>query len=562
MSKFGLKQKVVVYCILFTMVLTFAISFTSYRQFRETITERYYAYAETILGLEESYFEKYDIASAIQAKEMGEGYQKTREALNMLKEKSSVAYVYSVYFEDLKDPNSMCYVINGATPEELEGRAEEDVYSFLGEACGEGDFDDKMRDVFIKALSRKSRDVQFYENSTEEYGDMLTCFSVLFSKDGEAIAIVSTDIDINLIRQTLNQYLLRTVIISASMMALLVFIFIVFIHTRVTGPITSISQQTDEFVRQLQENVDPAELHYNKVSVRSKDEMRTLTDDISALVDSLKNYMKNLQTVTAEKQRIGAELSIATKIQADMLPRIFPYFANQKEFDLYASMSPAKEVGGDFFDFFKVDDDHLCLVMADVSGKGVPASLFMVISKTLIKNRAQRGDSPAEILKNVNNQLCDGNDAQLFVTVWVAILELSTGKGLAANAGHEHPVLCRNGEKFELVVYRHSPALATMEGIRFREHEFQLYPGDTLFVYTDGVPEATDANNELFGNERMLDALNHHIGAKPTTLLASVRRAVDDFVGSAPQFDDLTMLALTYNGPDGEQDAQTEETSE
>ncbi len=552
MKKFGLKYRVAVYCILFTLLLTFALGFTSYRQFRHTITERYYAYAETILGLAESYFDKYDIAEAIHTGEMGEGYQKTREGLNMIKEKSSVAYVYAVYFEDLKNPASMRYVINGATQAELEGQAEADVYSYLGEICGEGDFDLEMRQVFISALTRRSRAIQYYENSTEEYGDMLTCYRVLFDRESRATAIISTDLDINEIRENMNQYLRRTAIISASMMALLVLLFIVFIHKRVTGPITRISKQTDEFVQQLQENVDPAELNYKQVNIRSRDETRMLANDISELAHSLKDYMSNLQTVTAEKQRISSELAIATQIQADMLPRIFPDFSNQKEFELYASMSPAKEVGGDFFDFFMVDETYLCLVMADVSGKGVPAALFMVISKTLIKNRAQRGDSPAEILKNVNTQLCDGNEAQLFVTVWVAIIDLSTGKGVAANAGHEHPALCRCGGTFDLVIYRHSPALATIEDIRFREHEFQLYPGDTLFVYTDGVPEATNASNELFGNERMLQALNRHPDASPTSLLRTIRHEVDKFVGSAPQFDDITMLALKYKGADAQ----------
>ena len=548
MKKFGLKYRVAIYCILFTMLLTFALGYTSYTQFSETITKRYYAYAETTLNLAESYCEKYNIAEAIQNRTMGEGYQKTRDGLNMIKEDSTIAYVYAVFFEDLKDADSMCYVLNGATKAELEGRDETDVYSYLGEACGEGDFDAAMRQVFIKALKNKSKSIMFYENYTEEYGDMLTCYRVLFSKEGDAVAIVSIDLDINEIRETMNQYLRRAAIISVSMMALLVLLFIVVIHKSVTGPITMISRQTDEFVHQLKENVDPAELEYKQVHIRSRDETRMLANDISELAGSLKSYMSNLQTVTAEKQRISSELSIATKIQADMLPKIFPNFSNQKEFDLYATMSPAKEVGGDFYDFFKVDDDHLCLVMADVSGKGVPAALFMVISKTLIKNRAQRGDSPAEILKNVNAQLCDGNEAQLFVTVWLAIIELSTGKGVAANAGHEHPTLCRRGEKYELVVYRHSPALATLEGIRFREHEFQLYPGDTLFVYTDGVPEATNTENELFGNDRMLQALNRNPEASPMELLQTVRHDVDDFVGSAPQFDDITMLALYYKG--------------
>ena len=252
-----------------------------------------------------------------------------------------------------------------------------------------------------------------------------------------------------------------------------------------------------------------------------------------------------------EKERIGAELNVATQIQADMLPRIFPAFPGRPEVDLYASMTPAKEVGGDFYDFFLIDDDHIGLVMADVSGKGVPAALFMVIAKTLIKNRAQLGESPAEILKNVNAQLCEGNEAELFVTVWLAVLELSTGKGKAANAGHEHPTIRRANGQYELVVYRHSPAVATMEGVRFREHSFELQPGDRLFVYTDGVPEATNAENELFGSDRMLAALNRDPDASPQELLGNVRKEIDEFVGEAPQFDDITMLSLVYNGPAG-----------
>ena len=243
------------------------------------------------------------------------------------------------------------------------------------------------------------------------------------------------------------------------------------------------------------------------------------------------------------------ELNVATQIQADMLPSIFPAFPRRKEFDIYATMTPAKEVGGDFYDFFLIDDDHLALVMADVSGKGVPAALFMVIAKTLIKNHAQLGEySPAKVLMSVNEQLCEGNKAELFVTVWLAILEISTGKGKAANAGHEHPALRRKDGMFELVEYRHSPAVATMEGIRFREHDFELYPGDSLFVYTDGVAEATDARNELYGGKRMIDALNKDPDASPEELLPNVKASVDEFVGEAPQFDDLTMLCIKYFG--------------
>ncbi len=287
----------------------------------------------------------------------------------------------------------------------------------------------------------------------------------------------------------------------------------------------------------------------HQAKVIENDEVGDLALAFNNMSASLTEYIDNLTKVTAEKERIGAELNVATQIQADMLPRVFPPFPDRtEEFDLYATMDPAKEVGGDFYDFFLVDEDHLGLVMADVSGKGVPAALFMVIAKTLIKNRALLGGSPAEVLAYANDQLCEGNEAELFVTVWFGILELSTGKGIAANAGHEHPAIRRAGGQYELVIYRHSPAVATMEGIPFKQHEFELHPGDSFFVYTDGVAEATNAENELYGTDRMLEALNRNPDATAKEQLETVRKSIDDFVGEAPQFDDITMLGLNYFG--------------
>ncbi len=279
------------------------------------------------------------------------------------------------------------------------------------------------------------------------------------------------------------------------------------------------------------------------------DEIGDLALSFNSMASSLKDYIANLTAVTAEKERIGAELEVATQIQEDMLPRQFPAFPYKKEFDLYATMVPAKEVGGDFYDFFLLDDDHLCMVIADVSGKGVPAALFMVNAKTLIKYRATLGGSPSEILAYTNEQLCQGNDAELFVTVWVAILEISTGKVVEANAGHEHPVIKRCGGDFLLDKYRHSPAVATFPEIQYIEREYELKPGDSIFVYTDGVPEATNKENELFGTDRMLVALNANKDKEIEEVLKGVTEAISEFVGDAPQFDDTTMLVLNYYGP-------------
>ncbi len=282
---------------------------------------------------------------------------------------------------------------------------------------------------------------------------------------------------------------------------------------------------------------------------RTGDEIEVLAESFAKQSARTMLYIDQIKRVTAEKERIGAELDMASQIQASQLPRLFPAFPNRKEFSLYASMTPAKEVGGDFYDFFMIDQDHIGLVMADVSGKGVPAALLMMVARVLIKSGLQNGKSPAEALESVNNQLCESNDAGFFVTMWVAVLEISTGKGVAANAGHEHPVLRRAGGSYELVIYRHSMPVATMEGIPFRQHEFRLNPGDSIFVYTDGVAEATNGANELYGTDRMLNALNSEPDAQPGQILANVMNDIHAFVDGAEQFDDITMLCFRYIGP-------------
>ena len=286
---------------------------------------------------------------------------------------------------------------------------------------------------------------------------------------------------------------------------------------------------------------------------RTGDEIEVLAESFAKQSARVTLYIDQIRRVTAEKERIGAELDMASQIQSSQLPSLFPPFPDRKEFTLYASMTPAKEVGGDFYDFFMIDHDHMGFVMADVSGKGVPAALLMMVSRVLIKATLQNGQAPAETLYTVNNQLCEGNDADFFVTVWLAVLEISTGKGIAANAGHEHPVLRRAGGSYELQVYKHSMPIATLKGMPFREHEFQLNPGDSFFVYTDGVPEATSADKELFGTERMLQALNADTDAQPEQAMANVSHAINTFVDGAEQFDDITMMCFRYLGPDGSQ---------
>ena len=259
-------------------------------------------------------------------------------------------------------------------------------------------------------------------------------------------------------------------------------------------------------------------------------------------------------------ERISMELDLAKAIQKNMIPNLYPAFPERKEFDIYARMEPAKELGGDFYDYYMIDRDHLALIVADVSGKGIPAALFMMASKAMINDQAKsRSHDPAKILKAVNKQMAANNSTGMFVTLWMGILEISTGKLRAANAGHEPPCL-RQGGEFELLKDEHSLVLGVREDTEYESYEIRLEPGDGIFVYTDGVTEATSAEEELFGSERLVAALNQAPEAGVTQLVDSVHHAMNAFVGDASQADDFTMLALKFYGEESQQ--ETEETEE
>jgi serine phosphatase RsbU (regulator of sigma subunit) len=277
------------------------------------------------------------------------------------------------------------------------------------------------------------------------------------------------------------------------------------------------------------------------VDVRSNEEFSSLSDDINSTVTTLKRY------IAEAAARIDKELEYAKQIQLSALPTNFP---NGDDYSIYARMIAAKEVGGDFYDFFLTDNNHLALVIADVSDKGIPAALFMMESMALIRNRMMNGCDPATALEWVNRQLCQHNASKMFVTVWLAVLDIATGRGLACNAGHEPPALRRKGENFELLRYRHDFLVGGLPDTRYQNRAFELHPGDSLFVYTDGVPEATSGSGRLFAGERLEMTLNACQGCGPEEILRRVKGAVDAFVGDAEQFDDLTMMCLEYRGPE------------
>ena len=402
---------------------------------------------------------------------------------------------------------------------------------------------------------RGEPDRELFMGLRELAGEKLaTALVPIRAMDNEVQALVGVDLSVAAVWESLmNMYIMLAITIVAITCVGMI------IHYRnldrtLIQPITTLKNGTDELVNKL----DSEEAFVS--GIHTGDELEALAHSIEEMDRSLKHYVRENTAITAERERLNTELELAGSIQMDMLPCDFPPFPERSEFDLYASMNPAKEVGGDFYDFFLVDEDHLALVIADVSGKGIPGALFMMMVKIMVQNCVLAGLSPKQVMEQVNEQIAENNSESMFVTVWLGILDIPSGKLTAVNAGHEYPIFKKPGGCYELIKDKHGMAVGTMEGIRYREYGMQFEPGSSLFVYSDGLPEANNRAEELFGMARTVAALNENPDLPPEETLCAVERAVDTFVGDAPQFDDLTMLCFAYHGAGGR--AETKERGE
>ena len=401
---------------------------------------------------------------------------------------------------------------------------------------------------------------RLYDISSEEkYGWMCTSGVPLTNNEGTITGFILADITLKNVMESVTSFLIQYIVVLLITVMVVAWFMTRRMKKTLVKPINDIAEAAKDYVADRKNGVvTPG--HFSGLNIHTGDEIENLGLVMADMEKDLTDYETFLTQITAEKERITTELALATRIQADMLPNTFPAFPDRKEFDIYASMDPAKEVGGDFYDFFKLDEDHLALVIADVSGKGIPAALFMMVSKTLIRSEVMTGCDPATALQRVNSQLCEHNVSKMFVTVWLAIIDLSTGKGISANAGHEHPCLRRADGTFELDRYPHDLVLGIIEITEFRNHPIELNPGDCVFVYTDGVPEAEKTDRDMFGLDRLLETLNQNPDASPEELIQRVHGAVDEFAGDAEQFDDITMLCLEYLGRNQEDGRQVPES--
>ncbi|MDR2531962.1 MAG: PP2C family protein-serine/threonine phosphatase [Oscillospiraceae bacterium] len=524
----GLSRKLIVIMCLFSVALSSAIGAIGYNTYMNAIMKRYEEFAVSVLRLAHRFIDPNDMVECFVTGEKSQQYHNTQISFNTIKETTNITFLY--FFTPRED--RMVYFINAYTSAEVAALGENEfIVSLLNE-------DELPAEIFEK-LMETSADIKVIPTMSG-YGHMMGAYCFVFDSTGEPIGILASEIDMSDINYTLRTYVTNVLIGATMIMSVFTYLTILYFRKKITVPIQNLSESADNFVNQDSEK----ELKPIISNIKTKDEIETLSNSIEKMTVDMITYVNNLTAVTAEKERIGAELSVATQIQASMLPRDFP---ERDEFDIYAYMLPAKEVGGDFYDFFFVDNDTLAVVIADVSGKGVPAALFMVIAKTLIKTGALNGMSPKEVFEAANNLLCENNDAGMFVTAFMGFFNIRSGKLSYVNAGHNLPLIKRDGS-FDWLKTAKRLFLAGMEDTNYVEEELMLIPGDELLLYTDGVTEAVNPKEDLYEEPRLLEAVNNNPDLSLKEFTELIKQDIDKFADGADQADDITMLTLRFKG--------------
>jgi len=521
------------------LVLTIAISLFSYATSKSYLEEMYAERVMTNSDAIASMLDVEDVKTILaEGGDQTPEYKEMYDLFNTLKKDGDITFLSLV----VPDEDSVCFYIDAMVEEMGDDPANQLPYDsdiLYVDAANPDDPADMEKYITIWERYRDNKGIDEPLVTDNDYGYNYTGVSVILDENGNAIAEIQYILDMSEVRAYLNSFLINMLLISFAIIGITIIVYIFFVRKMVTKPVGELTSFTKEITK-------TSKFENQRIEIKTGDEIQSLSESFNFMLAELENYIANLSKVTAEKERIGAELDIAKHIQASMLPCIFPAFPERKEFDIYATMEPAKEVGGDFYDFFMVDDTHLAIVMADVSGKGVPAALFMVIGKTLIKDHTTPGRDLGKVFTDVNRLLCESNSEELFITAFEGVLDLVTGEFVYVNAGHEMPFICKAGGDFEPYKIRAAFVLAGMEGMKYRAGSMMLEPGDKIFQYTDGVTEATNLQNGLYGMDRLGAILNKVKNGTPNDILPAVKKDIDEFVGEADQFDDITMLCLEY----------------
>ena len=529
----SISQRLSLFMAAMMLVMALVVSVISFVALEGTYLRLYNEKAQDVVRTLAAKVDGDRIAGYVETGEKDDYYAWMKGEFDLVKsEFTGIQYLY--LFQPRED--HFIYVVEG-------NKAEDDpeLRSELGETF---DYRETEYTYLVPDVAAGRASTALIQGADAGYGKTISAWAPVFDSRGNVAGMVEADCTLSNIAEVSGTFVLAIIGFLALCIVLVLLLALWMLRRNVTVPLGKLTKMVDSYEHGT----------FNEARFRHNDEIQWLATSFTEMTTRISAYTEQVARATADKEHIRAEFDVAKQIQNGILPTAFPAFPERKEFDLIASVDASRDIGGDFYDFFLIDEDHLALVIGDGSDKGVPAALFMVIVKTLIKNRAIQGFSPAEVLQNVSEQLLESYSAGMFSTVWFAVLELSTGQGIAVNAGHEHPVLCRAGQRFALQEYRHSPPLGAIEGGRFRDHGFRLEPGDTLFVYTDGLTDTVNGQEELFGAGRIVEALNREPEASPSVLLQTVENAAKRFAGDMPQSDGITMLALRYFGPEGERD--------
>ena len=521
----------VVLLVLFAAV----ISFVGYQNFTDAMMEEYSESAFKIADAAATLLDADGIPGYLQNGNPGLEYRIERQQLRQMCDASGATFIY-VICPNTTDYLHITFVFSTANKDSSFTEFE---FGYVRETTNQ-DYQTKYRLLYE---GQSMQELVIRDQGYIPTDNHITAMVPLKGIDGETKAILCVQYQMEELSTARMGFVYEVLLILLVSLVIVIILQALYLRRLFLRPIMKITQEASRFAKKSTK----AELPLTE-NIRNHDEIGVLAGAVDQMEEQIEQYITSLTKITAEKERIHTELNLAKNIQASMLPTCFPPFPERKEFDLYASMDPAREVGGDFYDFFLIDEDHFGMMIADVSGKGIPAALFMMSSMITLKNIAKTGKSPAQILEEANMSISESNQNDMFVSVWLGILQISTGKLTAANAGHEYPAVSYTGQPFEILKDKHGLVLGAMPGMTYHEYEIVLEPGSRIFVYTDGVPEATSGEKEMFGMDRLIETLNQIPEASPKEILDCVSNGVERFVKEAEQFDDLTMLCLEYKG--------------
>lgn len=525
-KKKKIQHKLAIFFLVFALILSLALSIFSYVTAFVNYTVFFTQKIQEIVSYAATQVNGDRIAKYLDTMEKDAYYEELQQQFNLLKKEHDLMYLF--IFKP--NPDDLTYI--------LEAVKEGDDPAMIGELGEKDAYAEVSRDLFFADLAAREASEESILIS-DKYGFVSTAWAPVLDQQGEVAAFVQADLSMHKELDALNSFAVFLMISIIGVIFFSSMVLIFFVRKRIANPIIKLTETALNFA-------SGDTLSFKEAPIKTGDELETLSDAFHTMAGDIESYVENIAKISAEKERIETELSVAKSIQMGLLPSIFPAFPERDDLDLYAFMEPAKEVGGDFYDFFLLDGERLGIVIADVSGKGIPAALFMMISKTLIKNYALEGMSASEILFRANNALCENNDAGMFVTAFLAIVDLNTGRMSYASAGHNPPLIQKKDGPFTWLPVKRSFVLAGMENTKYTTQETDLQKGDRLLLYTDGVTEAMNKSQELFSDKLLLETVNRIPGEMSAKeMLQTIKAEVDLFADGAEQADDITLLSVS-----------------